>query len=116
MLELTENADGTVARTIITGDDISLFAGAAVREEVAIMRFPQSMTLDEAAKAEEIVADITPEDAKMYTFASSDPGVSKLLTVLIGKDGDKRISLGRMADYRTRLREWRAHGKLPPRA
>ncbi len=117
VLELTENSDGAVARTIIIGDDISLLAGAAVRNEgVAIMRLPQSMTLDEAAKAQELVAEIIPEDAQMYAFPSSDPGVSELLAVLIGKDGDKSLSLGRMDDYRKRFRELHSQGSLPPRS
>lgn len=117
VLELTEKADGAVARTIITGDDISLFAGAAARNEgVAIMRLPQSMTFDEAARAEGIVAEIIPEDASMYVFPSSDPGVSELLTVLIGNDGDGSLFQGRKSDYRKKLGELRSQGEMPSRA
>ena len=83
-----------VTRTVVTGTKdlygfVKTVGGSAGRKAVAIIMFPQNMTMPEVERAQQTVFEVISKDAKLYSFICSNPGVCEMLTVLVAVDNNE---------------------------
>ena len=72
-----------VTITVVTGNDLSRLLGSYGGDDMAVVTFPRSMPLDEAAKVQQMIFSILATDGKLYTLASAEPNAYEMRAMLI---------------------------------